>query len=974
MARVFFRLHCYMPNETLYLIDGHAHFFRAYHAIRTAMTSPVTQEPTNMTYGFTAMLLKLMRDYSPDYLAVVIDVAGDRESFRSEIYPDYKANREPPPSDFKPQVTRCLEVLEAFGIPVLGQDRVEADDVIATISKQIGAVDNGINVRIISKDKDLTQINFPGVEMFDIYKDEVVDPAKIFKTDGVQPEHVRDILALMGDSVDNVPGVPGIGPKTAAKLILQYGSIKKLYDHIEEIKGKRRENLEQSRDDVLRSMKLVSLVDDCEVDFKIESARLQPQQFDVAKLHGIFDQLGFNRHKTDVSALAGGEDAGTDNGKGGNRELADSNSQTVGESNEGGGGIGGRIVGGFGGGLFSHLDAPQPTAHKPGDYYGVESIAALKKLATKIRKAGCFTFDTETTGLSPLQSDLVGISVSLQEMEAYYIPLIADNEEVLPRDEVLKIMQPIFEDEKIEKTAHNLKFDMNVLRKHGIHLRGKMFDTIVASYVLDASRTSHSMNALSLAHLQHTCQPITELIGSGTKQRSFSTVPLEAAINYAAEDADITQRLRVLFEKQLGKSDLRKLFDDVEMPLVEVLAELEFNGIRVDPDELDGQREVLAERIDALRSEIIDASPHVFNPDSPKQLAAALFNKPDAEPPGLGIRPLKRNKTGPSTDAEVLEKLAADPEVDSPVPKLIVEYRQLTKLVNTYLVALKEAINPDTGRVHASFNQTVAATGRLSSSDPNLQNIPIRTEVGRDIRKAFVAEPGHVLITADYSQIELRLLAHLSEDEALIEAFQQGQDIHTAVAAEVYGISPDEVTSQQRGSAKMVNFGIIYGVTAFGLARRLGQDVSNSDAQKIIDDYKARFTGIDRFLQQCVEEALANGHVETILKRRRAIPQIHDRNQARRSLGERMAINTVVQGSAADLIKLAMIDLHAQLPKKFSDTKMLLQIHDELVFESSESDAEKVQSFVVKRMEAAMKLAVPLKVEAAATKSWSDAK
>jgi DNA polymerase-1 len=497
---------------------------------------------------------------------------------------------------------------------------------------------------------------------------------------------------------------------------------------------------------------------------------------------------------------------------------------------------------------------------------------------------------------------------------------------------------------------------------------------MIASYVIDSARSSHRLDALSLAHLEHTCTPLTDLIGKGRAQKRFDQVPLEQAVPYAAEDADVTLRLRGVFEPQLRDLGLRKLFDEIEMPLVDVLAELEWNGIHVDPEELDRQREALAKRIEMLRREIQDECPHSFNPDSPRQLAAVLFNKPDQEPPGLGLKPLKRGKQGPSTDQEVLEKLAGDPDIDTPVPSLVIELRQLTKLVSTYLVALKDAINPDTGRVHASFNQTVAATGRLSSSDPNLQNIPIRTDVGREIRRAFRAEPGNVLITADYSQVELRLLADLAEDPALIDAFHRDLDIHTAVAAEVYGVAPEAVTPGQRHSAKMVNFGIIYGITPFGLSRRLGGQASVEEATRIIADYKNRFTRIDAFLHKCIEQAETQGYVETILKRRRAIPQITDRNPQRRALGERMAINTVVQGSAADLIKVAMIDLHRRLPEAFPDTRMLLQIHDELVFEAPGQQAEDVAKLVAERMEAAMELRVPLKVDVGWSDCWVDVK
>ncbi len=538
----------------------------------------------------------------------------------------------------------------------------------------------------------------------------------------------------------------------------------------------------------------------------------------------------------------------------------------------------------------------------------------------------------------------------------------------------MKHLRPLLEDASIKKIGHNLKFDMNILRRHGIRLAGASFDTMIASYVIYDSRSSNKMDVLALALLDYVCTPITDLIGTGKKKRTFDTVPLEQAVPYAAEDADITLRLRNVLAPKLEAMDLQSLFDDLEMPLVEVLAELEWNGIRIDPDELDRQREHLVECIDELRQHISDAAPHPFNPDSPKQLAVALFHKPGSDRPGLGLKVIKRGKTGPSTDQEVLEKLSADPDVKSDVPELIVAYRQLTKLVNTYLVALKAAINPETGRVHASFNQTVAATGRLSSSGPNLQNIPIRTDVGREIRRAFVAAPGNVLISADYSQIELRLLAHLSEDETLIAAFERGEDIHTTVAADVFDVNPNDVTAAQRDSAKMINFGIVYGITPFGLSRRLGGEVSIEEAAEIINGYKARFGRIDEFLQQCVDKARTHGYVETMRKRRRAIPQIDASNPQQRALGERMAINSVVQGSAADLIKLAMIDLYRRLPDAFPQVRMLLQIHDELVFEAPAEQDAKVQALVRLRMESAMELRVPLVVQTASSTNWIDAK
>jgi DNA polymerase-1 len=967
-------------EKTLYLIDGHAHFFRAYHAIRPGtMSSPVTKEPTNLTYGFMSMLLKLMRQYKPDYLAVVIDAAGDRETFRSEIYEQYKANRKETPDDFHPQVERVLQMLGALRIPVIGLPGVEADDAIASLVKRLceQTSEGRLRIRIVSRDKDLTQLIGECVELFDIYKDESVSVDSVFKCEGVsiRADQVRDVLALMGDNVDNVPGVPGIGPKTAAQLIAQYGTLDNLYEHLDEIKGKKRENLEAARQLVQLSRRLVSLRDDCEFEFSLDDARFNPTFIDIERMKALFREVGFNRQQEDIAAIArGGELRSSAEPPQPRAPFAEERGGDGALSKPGAVAISGDAVP-FSESLFEAPASASAGPTDPGEYSLVRTREELETLVREIRAAGFCCIDTETTSLSPLTSRLCGVSISVKPRTGVYVPTESPSRGGhLAITEALNILRPVLEDESIDKIGHNLKFDMNVLRAHGVRLRGISFDTMIASYVIDASRASHKMDALALAFLRHTCIPISDLIGSGKRQKCFDEVPLELAAKYSAEDADITLRLRECFAPKLREMGLADLFEKVEMPLVEVLAELEFNGIRVDPAELDRQQARLQERIKQLRREINDLSPHPFNPDSPKQLAAALFNKPADDPPGLGIRPLRRGKTGPSTDVEVLEKLAADPAIASPVPKLIVEYRQLTKLVNTYLVALNEAINPKTGRVHASFNQTVAATGRLSSSDPNLQNIPIRTDVGREVRRAFVAEAGQLLITADYSQIELRILAHLSKDPALIEAFHQDADIHSAVAAEVFGAAPSEVTPAQRNSAKMINFGIVYGITPFGLSRRLGGNVSEKDAAKIIADYKHRFAKINEFLDACVGMAERQGYVETMLGRRRSVPDIYSNNPQLRALAHRVAINSVVQGSAADLIKLAMIDIHRALPSRFPAARLLLQIHDELVLEAPAAEAELVRQLVVAHMERAMTLAVPLKVGSAVSDRWIDAK
>jgi DNA polymerase-1 len=724
---------------------------------------------------------------------------------------------------------------------------------------------------------------------------------------------------------------------------MQYGSVENLLNHLGEIKGKRRENIEAAKGRLPLSRQLVILKDDCDVDFDLEDAAATCDKLPVQELLATFRELGFNRFQDELRALAHADGAAGNDSAGiaappVQAAMARRSAETP----------------AFGDSLFGHLDDATIASageSQRGEYVAIRTLDQLDDLIRRIRSAGECAIDTEADSLSPIDASLCGVSISIEPRTGCYIPTRSGEQDThLETRAVLERLRPILEDPKIRKIGHNLKYDMNILRRHGVRLQiTGGFDTMVASYLIDATRGSHSMDVLALALLNYTCIPLTDLIGKGKRQRTFDSVPVGQATQYSAEDADITLRLRDRMAPELDRLGLRPLFDEVEIPLVEVLAELEWNGIRVDPDELDRQRENLSRRIDELRLRIADAAPDPrigFNPDSTRQLAQVLFNKPDADPPGLGLRPLRRGKTGPSTDQEVLEKLAGDPSIASPLPRLIVEYRQLTKLVSTYLVALKEAINRRTGRIHASFNQTVAVTGRLSSSDPNLQNIPIRTEVGREIRRAFVAEKSqnnwlslsasleggglstsspaarggldepNVLITADYSQIELRILAHLAEDQGLIDAFRGGQDIHRTVASHVFGVPPDQVTPAQRNSAKMVNFGIVYGITPMGLARRLqmaGTNTSVQDASRIINDYKTRYGRIAAFLDRCVNLATTQGFVETILKRRRPIPQIHARNPSTRALGERLAINTVVQGSAADLIKLAMIDIQRAL-------------------------------------------------------------
>lgn len=978
--------------RTLYLIDGYAQFFRAYHAIRTPMTSPVTKEPTNMTFGFIGMLLKLLRGEGklggpPDYVAVALDVSGDKETFRSELYPEYKATRQPPPQDLFPQVDRALAILKELGIPTVGAAGFEADDAIATVVSRLRREHPDLRVRIVSKDKDLKQLLAASVELYDVHTDLKIGVEELRAEMGLDPAQIIDYLALMGDTVDNVPGVEGVGEKISAALISEHGSLDKLIAAAGTIKGKRGEKIREAIPKLALSRQLVTLRHDAPVELDLTLAAAK--SFRLDRLIPILKELGFNRYQDDVRALmlARGEtlpaglappmpDAAP-------RPVPGEPKPERKERPVQPGGL-------FDGGLFASIDQPKAITNPGGEYRCIKTKKELDALVKELKSAPVIAIDTETTNVSPTRADLCGISVSTKVGTGAYIPVRSpDCGSHLDEATVLAALKPIFEDEKKPKVGHNLKYDMIVLRRAGVMLKGfaaharegdeiSAGDTMVASYLIDASRSSHALEPLALALLGRTKSSISELIGSGKDQKQFDSVPVDLATPYAAGDADLTLALMQVMLPQLLAMGLMSLFYDLEMPLVEVLAELEFNGIKVDGDELDRQRARLQSKLtqilDSLEAEAKKALGRTFDPDSPKQLSAALFNRPDDNTPGLGIKPIKKTKTGFSTDAEVLEKLGEDATLTTPIPKLILEYRQLSKLVSTYLVALKEEINPKTGRVHTSFNQTVAATGRLASSDPNLQNIPIRTEIGREIRKAFVAAPGHLLVTADYSQIELRLLAHLSKDPALTQAFHEGADIHTAVAAQVHHIPLDQVTKEQRSGAKMVNFGIVYGVTPYGLARRL--NIGNDEAAEIINGYKKRFAGITTFLEECVQQAKRYGYVETIMHRRRPILDIESNVPARRAFAERIAINSVVQGSAADLIKLAMVNIQRVIDegKAPKGLKMLLQIHDELVFEVPAESADAAKKLVVDKMEHAMTLSVPLGVDANTGKNWFEGK
>jgi DNA polymerase-1 len=898
------------------------------------------------------MLLKLFKRCTPnDYVVVALDVGGDKGTFRSQIYPEYKANRDDPPEDLAPQVERIKEICDTWAIPMIGVEGYEADDVIATLCERLQQED-ALNIKIISKDKDLQQLLGPRVTMMDIHKDTETDEAALLEEKGVRPDQVIDMLALMGDTADNIIGAKGVGPKTASKLIARFGTLDELLSRTDELKGKQKENVEAAADNMPLNVQLVTLVRDVPFEWDLRDAAVKTPP--VKPLRDLFRQLGFNRHVTDLEALAGAEPS---------PEPA-----TPGEM-----------------GLFDmhHGDdaLPEPTYEKAdaSRYTLVDTDDKLDELVAAIRKhvkaGGAVSLDTETDRLDANQAKLVGICVALEPESGYYVPVRSSKPgQHLDEETVLKSLGPIIEDPAIAKVGQNLKYDTIVLRRAGLNPAGigeGGFDTMVASYLIDATRSSHKLDNLALAHLNYAMVPISELIGKGKHQRSMIDLTAEQVATYSAEDADIALRLRDLFAPQLDAMGLNELFETLEMPLVDVLAELEYNGVLVDPDELDHQNQSIDQRIEDLREQILETADTDFNPDSPKQLADVLFNK-------LGCTVVKRRKTGPSTDSEVLQRIADEqPPPGSILAALILEYRQLTKLRGTYLESLKEAINPQTQRIHSSFNQVVTATGRLSSNNPNLQNIPIRTELGRQIRKAFIAPPDHVLLGADYSQIELRLLAHLSRDEGLIAAFAGGADIHRAVAAQIFEVAPEDVTDEQRSTAKMVNFGIVYGITPFGLARRLPADAAGSSveiATQIIDDYKARYPGINQFLEECVHTAETRGYVETIRKRRRSVPEVRSNNGNTVQFGRRIAINTVVQGSAADLIKIAMVRLHRRIREESRPMRMLLQIHDELVFEVPTEHVETEAAIIREEMEAAMDLVAPLKVDISWGENWYEAK
>jgi DNA polymerase-1 len=939
-----------MP-KSFYVIDGHAHIYRAYFAPFRDLTGP-NGEPTKATFVFTQMLLSLIEQRKPDYLAMVID-SGDETVFRKQISPEYKANRQSPPDDFHPQEQRILQIVRDVGIPIFAKPGFEADDLIATIAKRL--CDQDFETYMVSKDKDLRQVINDCTKLYDVQGDEVIDAARLEEKCGYSPIEAVEVQTLVGDSIDNVPGIPGVGEKTAAKLVKKYGSADAVLKHLEELTPKMRENFEKYGNRLPMARSLVTLKDDVEMEFDPEVCRFNGLNKDALRSH--LEALGFHAllKRLGLDGEAGGAAPAP---KPVLKPMVPRSADRFQESL-------------FGPGPeeegAAEVSSVRPTADGATcSYHLVQTDEQFQVFLRDLKAQKRLAFDTETESLGAVGSRLVGMSFSWEKATGYYVPVCGpEGSSYLPCAQVLDALRPVLEDESVKKVGHNIKYDLLVMREAGVNVRGVEMDSMIAAFLIDASRMQYGIDRLALDLLSFKKVPTVELIGKGRTQLTMDRVELEKIACYAAEDADVALRLADVLTSQLDEVPaLRKLADDVEVPLIDVLVEMERNGIAIDPKVLREQSAVLAERIETLREQIHKAAGGEFNPDSPKQLQDVLFKK-------LKLHVVKRTKTGASTDVEVLEKLAEK----HPLPQLVLDYRSMVKLKNTYLDNLTEYVNPRTGRIHGSFNQTGAATGRLSMSDPNLQNIPIRTDEGRRIRLAFV--PGdaakNVLLTADYSQIELRVLAHFTEEPALMRAFEADEDVHRTVASEVFAVPLEQVTRQQRGYAKTINFGIIYGVSAYGLARRI-EGLNVHSAQELINSYNKRFPRIQEFLRKCVREAQDKGHVETILGRRRPIFDINSHIISVRNAAERMAINSVVQGSAADLIKVAMNRVYRRLKAENRPSRMLLQVHDELVFESPSEAAESEAAMVREEMTAAMKLKVPLKVEVGWGKNWQEVK
>jgi DNA polymerase-1 len=902
----------------LVLVDGSSYLYRAFHALPPLANSKGM--PTGAVKGVINMVRRLAKDYPDSPLAVVFDAKG--KTFRDEIFADYKANRPPMPEELRPQVEPICKIIRAMGIPLLIVDGVEADDVIGTLAQQ--AKIQKRDVVVSTGDKDMAQLVCDHVTLVNTMTDSVMDRDGVQQKFGIPPELIIDYLALTGDKVDNIPGVPGVGEKTAVALLQGVGGLETLFANLDQvatlnIRGAKSlaAKLEAHKDQAFLSYRLATIKTDVELELNL--ADLVPGEPDKGALLELFKEMEFKNWVTELEAGAG--------------VAADEN-------------------------------PPVPLQPMSLEYETVLTEAHLEEWLKRLAAANLFAFDTETTSLDYMQARIVGVSFSVEPGKAAYVPFGHDYlgaPAQLSEQKVLTALKPLLEDEAHKKVGQNLKYDAHVLRNHGIELRGIAFDTMLESYVLN-SIGRHDMDSLSEAHLQHKTIHFEDIAGKGARQLTFNQIELEQAAPYAAEDADITLRLhQVLWPRLAAEADLVKVFEEIELPLLSVLSRIEHTGALVDARALAKQSEELAGKILELQNKAFALAGQEFNLSSPKQLAHILFTE-------QGIPVTKKTATGvPSTAEEVLQELAHDYEL----PRVLLEYRGLAKLKSTYTDKLPQMINTATGRVHTSYHQAVAATGRLSSTDPNLQNIPIRTEEGRRIRQAFVAPEGYRIVAADYSQIELRIMAHLSGDKGLLQAFGENLDVHKATAAEVFGVALDEVSNDQRRSAKAINFGLIYGMSAFGLARQLR--IGRSEAQKYIDLYFERYPGVRRYMDETRKRAAQQGYVSTLGGRRLYLPEINDRNPMRRQAAERTAINAPMQGTAADIIKKAMIAVDSWLQGGECDARMIMQVHDELVFEVKTESVDQFRERIIELMSSAMSLNVPLLVEVGVGANWDEA-
>jgi DNA polymerase-1 len=912
-----------MSKGNLVMIDGHALAFRAYYALPADLATS-RGELTNAVFGFASMLLNIIRDQKPDYLIVAFDTG---RTFRHEEYAEYKAHRSRMPQELADQMERIRQIVEAMNIPIVEAEGFEADDVLGTLAQQ--AADEGFSTFIVTGDSDIFQLVNPDVHVIltgrRLADTKTYDEETIRQRYGLEPKQLIDLKALIGDSSDNIPGVRGVGDKTATPLLQEYGSVEKLYSHIDEITSKRARNaLEKGRDSAFLSKRLVTIRTDVPVTLEPDTARFG--DFDRQKVTKIFQELEFRRLIPRLPGIVPATPAG---------QLS----------------------------LFDQ--APLETSQAVlGEHQVVDTDKALDALVNALTRAEAIAFDTETTGIDPMRVELVGLALAVGPDEGYYVPVgHQTGDRQLSWEVVRERLRPFLEDSTIAKYAHNAGYDILVLAQHGIQMQGLTFDTILAEWVLDPASRNLGLKDLALARLGVEMTPITKLIGSGKSQRSMAQVPVSQVGPYAAADAYMTYRLVKPLKAELPKRQLWSLFAEVEMPLVPVLVSMEQAGVKLDLDYLHEMSKDLAQRLGELTAEIHKIVGRPFNIGSTQQLSDALFVTL-----GLPTKGIRKTKSGHySTAADVLERLQGT----HPVIDLILEQRELAKLQTTYVDALPQLVNPTTGRVHTSFRQTGTVTGRISSRNPNLQNIPIRTEQGRQVRRAFVAEEGWLLLGADYSQVELRVLAHICQDLGLLEAFRQGEDIHRTTAAAVYNVPPAEVTYDMRRVAKTANFAMIYGSSAFGLAQQTG--LTPDEAAQFMETYFARFPAVRAYIESTKQQAAEQGYVETLLGRRRYFPELALDSKARtgqRRAAERMAINAPIQGSAADIIKIAMIRLYQTLQKKNLRSRMILQVHDELVLEVAQKEVDTVRSLVAEIMEGAFALDAPLKVDAEVGPNW----